>query len=152
MRLDPAAGVDNRAAADLKHEVQALPLPIPGRAFQCQRAARHQIIDQQARRTTAHRHGQPMQLQHMAVLIEPQLNARVHTQGRRIRQRNGLVCPPQQPPQQALAADQNCRLDWAVNVVGKLGTVMSPGSTSTGMMALNAEAGRLTVTVSTPPL
>ena len=43
--LYPAAGMHNRATADLKHEVQALPMPISGRAFEGQRAARHQIID-----------------------------------------------------------------------------------------------------------
>lgn len=58
----------------------------------------------------------------------------------------------QQAPEQTLAGNQNCRLDWAVNVVGRLGTLMLPGSTSTGRTVLSADDGRLTVTVKTPAL
>ena len=85
VRLHPAPGVHNVAACPLKREVQTLALPVHWRAFECQRAAGHQIINQQARRAIAHDHTvmlRAVYFQNMALRVEPHFNPRLQARRR----------------------------------------------------------------------
>ena len=144
-------------AGALKVQIKAVPHPIGRGPFKGLGAARHHIVEQQTRSISVADRLQTkmlraVHLEHPALMIEQQAQGRILAGLRCTVLRQRVLSAARKAPKRLATQVQNCRLDWADKVSGRLGTVMPPGSLSTGKMLLRVAAGRLTVTVNTPAL
>lgn len=72
------------------------------------------------------------QLNHPTLVIQMQLQTDA-LHARRVSAGRGLLrLTIEQAPEELVSGTQNCRLDWAVRVAGRLGTEPIPGNTRNG--------------------
>ena len=149
-----APGAQHVQARPLKVQIKAVPGPVCRHTFKGLGAARHQIVQQQTRRSFTCSQPQAKALQTMGVnhpplRIEHQLYARIGSPLQAWGFGRLLAEAAEQAPEESFTVNQNFILDVTVKELGRSGTVIVP-NLSTGMMLRNATDGRLTVAVSTP--
>jgi hypothetical protein len=123
-------------------QVQVLALPIGGRSLDDEAAMGQEKIQQVRQLCRRDLLGQLMsqragQVQHPSFGIQLHLQADAeYAQGRRNFLVRGRVSI-EQTPEEFISGTQNCRLELAVSVVGKLGTGPIPGRFRNGSTAFN---------------
>lgn len=136
-RLHPATQMQRLFAEAEKIQVQALSLPLGGCTFDRQGAMGHEVIEQMRCLRAGHLLRQQMpqragQLNHPAFVIQMQLQTDT-LHARRVSTGRGLLrLAIEQAPEEFVPGTQNCRLERAVRVAGRLGTEPIPGSTRNG--------------------
>src|SRR3990167_7861014 len=152
-RKDPAAQVQWVPADAVKVQVEDLALPVGGDTFDDQAAVGHQVIEQRWCLCGEPLRGERMaqwagQVQHPAFAIQVHLQADTrHAQGVR-RNLRWWRLAVEQAPEEFFPGIQNCRLELAERVVGRLGTAPMPGSTRNGSTWLSLVVGESMLTLS----
>lgn len=134
----PATGVQGLADDRVEIQVQRLPLPVGGLAFEHQPAVPQQVVVQPPTGLPGQRQQGPQragQALHPGLVVEPQLQAD-RWRYLRFGQRGGRRAPAIEQ-----AATHSCRLAWACKRAGSFGTSPTTGSTRVGKTRVSRSRG-----------
>lgn len=142
--LQPATGVQGAGGKPLEVEVEDLPLPVGGAAFDDYGTVGTQVVQQRYRLLRGGVFDQAMaqgavDVQDTAKGVQVDLQAGAG--GHQGWCYMNLGRAAEEAIEELFPRGQNCRLAWAVSVVGRLGTVPKPGSTRNGNTLLRFAEG-----------